>query len=264
MLKSVDYAASSISSLTFKEPERFRATVRNLAPGSKDFYLGDNYYVVRNGSMAGNGSIGNGSMGNWSMGNGLPVEEAYQFVGPQIAFLRNRVLNESRELAEFRGVWVDASFPTQLVVLNAFAVPGGLEIAQFVYGSLASVNKVVPPANPPYISFPVPPHTALFAPRDALAWAFLNADPTPLTNFTVRAADPAAPNNLRVLNGAIVGDAKVLAMSANCLLLIDSISRNVTLAAMPPSNGTNGSVPSNSSFTFENVTPLLANLSVGN
>jgi hypothetical protein len=172
------------------------------------------------------------------------VEQAYQFVGGDIIFLRDRILNESREVTDYRRTWVDDSFPNQLVVLDAFAVPGGLEVDQFVFGSMASVNKVVPPTTPPYISFPVPPQAALYAPEDTLAWVFLSSDPSPATNFTVITADPTSPNNTRIVNASAPGNITILAMSQNCLIFVDTLSQNVTVAAAsPPANGTNGTAP---------------------
>jgi hypothetical protein len=197
------------------------------------------------------------------------VEQAYQFVGGDIIFLRDRILNESREVTDYRRTWVDDSFPNQLVVLDAFVVPGGLEVDQFVFGSLASVNKVVPPTTPPYISFPLPPQAVLFAPEDTLAWVFLSSDPSPATNFTVITADPTAPNNTRIVNASAPGNITILAMSQNCLIFIDTLSQNVTVAAA--ANGTNGAVPNgtglngtaqNGPYAFENVTPLLSNFTI--
>ncbi len=83
VLKNVDYAASMIGNLTFKDPERFRRSVRNLAANNTDFYFGDNYYVLRN-ATAGNVT---------GLENTSFVESAYQFVGGQVVFLRDRILN---------------------------------------------------------------------------------------------------------------------------------------------------------------------------
>lgn len=127
VLKSIDYVASSIGPLTFQEPNRFQATVRNLRPDNMDYVFGDNYYVVRNAS-AGNNTGMNGTNGtNGTQPNVSFVEEAYQFVGNQVVYLRNRML-DGRELTDFRRIWIDTSYTNQLVVLNAFAVPAGVEI----------------------------------------------------------------------------------------------------------------------------------------
>jgi hypothetical protein len=261
LLQSVDYATSTISALTFKELERFRGTVRNLPPNNKNFFFGDNYYVVRNVSAA-NGTL---ILDNTSL-----VEEAYQFVGGDIIFLRNRILNETRELTDYRRTWVDDSFANQLVVLDAFAVPGGLEVDQFIFGSLGSVNKVVPPTTPPLFSFPIPPQAALYAPEDTLAWVFLSSDSTPGTNFTVITVDPMAPNNTLIVNGSAPGKITILAMSRNCLIFVDTLTQNVTVAAAANgingavANGTglNGTSPQNGPYAFENVTQLLASFTI--
>jgi hypothetical protein len=246
--------------------------------------------VVRNASGGNpNGPNGpNGTNGTNGTNSTLPpqnvsaVEQAYQFVGGDIIFLRDRILNESREFTDYRRTWIDDSFPNQLVVLDGYRVPGGLEINQFTFGSLASVNKVVPPTIPPFLTFPVSPQTVLFAPEDAFSWVLLNTDPTPVTNFTIISADPTAPNNIRMVNASVPGNISILAMSQNCMIFVDTISQNVTVAAAgPPTNGTNGtapnggpngtlpngsapngSAPQNGPFVFENITPLLANFSI--
>lgn len=55
------------------------------------------------------------------------VEEAYQFVGDKIIFLRNRLLN-GKEINDYRRTFVDVSNQNQLVVLNTYAIPNGLQI----------------------------------------------------------------------------------------------------------------------------------------
>ncbi len=127
------------------------------------------------------------------------------------------------------------------------------------------------PASPPFITLPVPPHTSRFVPRHGLAWVFLNSDNT-TTNFTIFSADPNAPNNTARQNGNIRGNARVLAMSDHCLILVDTISQNVTVVAspLPPQNGTNttnNTAPNNNtnaSLAYENVTPLLATITITN
>lgn len=71
--------------------------------GNKDFYFGDNYYIVRNTSGKTNDSS-------------YAVEEAYQFVGAKAVFLRNR--NLTAQLINSTMTLVDTSNKYQLVVLN--------------------------------------------------------------------------------------------------------------------------------------------------
>jgi hypothetical protein len=257
LLKSVDYAASSLSNLTFQDINHYQTTVQNLRPDNKDFYFGDIYYVIRNAS-AGNAS----GQPNISF-----VEEAYQFVGSQVVYLRNRLLN-GKELTDFKRMWVDTTFTNQLAVLDAYNVTGGLEVDQFLYGSLASINKVVPPTTPPYITFQIPAHTSQFIPMDSLTWVYLNSNSSN-TDYTIFTADAKSPNNLKAVNSSAMGSVQVLAMSNNCFLFIDTTNNTVKVATAPPANGTNSSSSANSSnssspFVYEDVTPLIANLSVTN
>ncbi len=85
LIKNVDYAASNISDCIFRDIDRFRRTVANLPPNNTDFYFGDNYYLVRNATGA-----------NTTVPNTSFVEAAYQFVGGDVIFLRDRILNDTR------------------------------------------------------------------------------------------------------------------------------------------------------------------------
>lgn len=49
--KTIDYAKLTVKNLTFQDPSRFFTTIRNIPPTNKDYYFGDNYYVLRNASV---------------------------------------------------------------------------------------------------------------------------------------------------------------------------------------------------------------------
>jgi hypothetical protein len=118
IFKSINFAKKTVGNLTFQEPARILATTRNIPPGNRDFCFGDNYYIIRNGSAV-NGSDPSPQ---------FAAEEAYQFVGDQIVFLRNRNLT-GKELTDYRRTFIDTYYQNQLVVLDTFVNPaGGLEI----------------------------------------------------------------------------------------------------------------------------------------
>lgn len=81
LLKSIDYNSLSFIDFIFQEKDRYLATIQNLRPDRVDFYLDDNYVVLRNGSANASG-----------MANTSYVEEAYQMVGNKVIYLRNRLL----------------------------------------------------------------------------------------------------------------------------------------------------------------------------
>ena len=143
LIKSIDVNTNTVSDLTFQEPNRFLTIINNVALDAPKFF-GDSFFVVRNDSAP-------------AIANTSYVEEAYQFVGNQAIFLKNRVLTAD-DTTNFLNTYVDSTNtnPNQLVVLNTYNVTEGLAIQQIPYGNLASVFKIVPPTTPPYISFAVP------------------------------------------------------------------------------------------------------------
>lgn len=136
IIKSIDPNTNAVSNLTFQDPKRILNTI-NMQMNAPKFF-GDYFFVVRNDSAA---PIANTSF----------VEEAYQYVGNQIIFLRNRIL-AANDSTGFVNTYIDPTTPNQLIVLDTFSVTDGLAIKQFVYGNIASVNKVIQPTTPPYIS----------------------------------------------------------------------------------------------------------------
>jgi hypothetical protein len=158
-------------------------------------------------------------------------------------------------------LYADTFYNNQLVILNTFNKTGAVEVDEFVFGSLAAINRVVPQATPPFISFTLPPFTNQFLPGQSLSWAFLNAGNVTgnNTNITILSANASAPNNIQSVNSTLPGNQKILVMNQNCFLLFDIISGNYTVATnAPPSNNSLGP------YQLEDITPLVANMSVGN
>lgn len=75
-------------------------------------------------------------------------------------------------------------------------------------------------------------------------------------------ADANSPNNLQVVNAAANGNMKVLTISGNCFIFVDTNTNNFTIAIAPPTNAntTNTTNP----FTYHDLTPLVANMSINN
>ena len=89
--------------------------------------------------------------------------------------MRDRLLNQNDTDGEHRVV-PDSYFTGKLIVLDAFMVPQGMRVDQYDYGSLASINRIVPPTAPYFIQFAIPPHTSIFKPKGSFEWVFLSTD----------------------------------------------------------------------------------------
>lgn len=124
--------------------------------------------------------------------------------------MRDRPLSQNDTNGEHR-VIPDGYFTNKLVVLDSFRVPQGLRVDQYEYGSLASINKIVPPAAPSFIQFTIPPHTSIFKNKGSLDWIFLNSDMN-RTDILALRPSKGAPNNLKANQFTVPGNQQFLAM----------------------------------------------------
>jgi hypothetical protein len=108
--------------------------------------------------------------------------------------LRNRNFATPKELNDYRMTFVDTFYQNQLVVLNAFALPNGLEIDEFIYGNLVSISRIIPAVTPPYITFTIPANSIPFVPKDSLSWVYQSAVAN-VTNLTIIKGNPNFTNN---------------------------------------------------------------------
>jgi hypothetical protein len=107
LLRSINWARETISSITFADQAKFDATNARLKADNFDIIVGDNFFVIRNQS-AYDASINATS---------VIVEEAYQYVGNQLVFLKHRNLTNADRVA-FKGIFIDDTVTTQLVTVN--------------------------------------------------------------------------------------------------------------------------------------------------
>lgn len=110
---------------------------------------------------------------------------------------------------------------------------------------------------------------------DALGWVYVNSNGSS-SNVMIVSGDYNATNHTKVISGEVMGNAKILAMSSSCFIFVDANNNTLTVAserpdnatgqAPPPNNtnATNGTNGTNGPFLFEDITPLVANLSVTN
>lgn len=124
--------------------------------------------------------------------------------------MRDRVINPNDTVGEHR-IFPDSYFTNKLIVIDAVRVPQGLRINQYDFGSMASINKIVPPAVSYFIQFAIPPHTSIFKPQGAFEWVFLNSD-TNKTDIMALHPSKGAPNNLKAHFFTVPGNQQMLAL----------------------------------------------------
>lgn len=199
LIKAVDATNNAVTDITFQEPFRFLTTINAVVVNSPKFFFGDSFFVVRNDST-------------FPIVNTAFVEEAYQFMGNQVFFLRNRVLT-AIDSTDFVNIYIDSTTPNQLIVLDTYSVANGLNIQQFIYGSISTVNKVLPSAPPAFISYSLPLGT-LFKPTaplptSPLSWIYINPGASS-TNITIFQSSPGLPNNVQINTNVLAGALSVL------------------------------------------------------
>ena len=244
LMRSIDPNSNSVSDLTFQEPKRFLATINNVAIDAPKAF-GDFYFVVRNDSAS-------------PIANTYLVEEAYQFVGNQIIYLRNRILT-SNDTTNFFKIYIDATKTTQLVVLNTFNVSAGLAIQQYLYGSIATVNKVIPPAIPSFIYFSASSVTKFTPtqnlPTDPLIWAFVT-NTSNTTTINVIQANSSFTNNIQSTNITLDGLLSVIIMNTNCFIVKNANYSNIKIVSFTAGNSSSSS--SSRSYRVDSISSLLA------
>lgn len=254
IIKSIDSNTNSVSNLTFQEPRRFLATIDAMPIDGPKFF-GDYFFVVRNDSA---NPIANTSF----------VEEAYQFVGSQVNFLRNRILT-SNDTTGFLNTYIDATIPNQLVVLDTYNVAEGVAIEQFLYGNIATVNKVVPPTIPAFISFVIASGGVAQTPAEPtspLSWVYVNPSGSN-TNITVVQTNSSFPNNVRINTNSLPGSLNVISMNSYCIITRDITNNSLSIASFPPAPANashTASANSSAPFVIQDINPLMANITLTN
>jgi hypothetical protein len=237
VVKSIDYTRNTVTDLIFQDTIHALTTIRGI-PGVGYFDFSDYFLVFRN------SSIERGVPG------GTPYEEAYQFVGSQIIFLRGRELT-GRELTDFQKIFVDSGITNKLIVLDSYNVTGGYEVEEFDFGSLSSMTKIVPTVTPPLSTFIIP-HTATDIPVDKFAWTFKETVGSD-TKFTAVRPNRNAPNNIEKTVATIPGSWNVIAQNERCKLLGDGTTISI-FRAVPNTTSLNKVADVQAAVAGQNVT----------
>lgn len=194
--KGVDYVANTVIDITFQDPAHYLTTLKGMN-GDNSFDFSDYFLVVRNTTNA--------------IPGGSYFEEAYQFVGSQVVFMRGRPL-AGRELTDFKKVVVDKFYSNKLIVLDTYNVTGGYEVVEYDFGNLAAMTKVIPTTPPPFLSFNIS-HSAISYPSDEFfTWTFKTAVGNS-SKFTIIRANRTAPNNTEITEFSLNGTWTLLAQN---------------------------------------------------
>ena len=120
-------------------------------------------------------------------------------------------------MTNYSKTFIDPYYQNQLVVLNTYANDNGFTVDEAVYGNLVAINRIVPVATPPFISFVPPTNTANFIPKGSLAWVYLNTVANN-TGLILMRANPNVTNNIQMINSNLGGDQSILAMNEKCII----------------------------------------------
>ena len=86
-----------------------------------------------------------------------------------------------------------------------------MRVDQYDYGSLASINKIIPPPAPYFIQFAIPPYTSIFKSKGSFEWVFLNTNMNK-TDILALHASKGAPSNLKAHQFTVPGNQQILAL----------------------------------------------------
>lgn len=209
VFKSVDFSSKVVNDIEFKSESFFsQETAAVPAFSEANYHLGENYLAVRN-------DITSNSSSTFQ-------ESAYQFFGSTLMYMRSRTLSAS-EVAKNRKIYVDDYFSDNLLVLdlyyNGLDNNKGYDIYSFSYGNLASTIKVIPPVDPPYLTFTPSAFTSSLLLQDSYIWVYTNIGASSST-ITVYQHDETADTHLsRGTSSTNTTAVSVLASSEKCLIV---------------------------------------------
>lgn len=155
------------------------------------------------------------------------------------------------------------------MVLDTYNVADGVAIEQFMYGNIASVNKVVVPATPPFISLVIAsggiPFTGPVEPTSPLTWIFANPS-AGNTNITIIQSNSSFPNNVKINTNLLPGTLSIISMNSYCIVTRDIANNSIYIASPPhPTNSSNLTASNTSApFAVQDITALLANITLTN
>ena len=137
-------------------------------------------------------------------------------------YMRSRTLSPS-EVTKNRKIYVDDYYSDNLLILdlyyNGLETNKGYDVYSFSYGNLASTIKVIPPVEPPYLTFTSSAFTSSLSLQDSYSWIYTSIGDTSST-VTVYKHDDSLDSHFAT--GSINLDTTsvtVLAASSQCLLV---------------------------------------------
>jgi len=115
IIKSINWVKGNVTNVNFTDFARFNATNARLRADNYDIVIGDNFAVIRNQS----------AYDASTPATSVIIEEAYQFVGNQLIYLRYRNLTAADRTA-FKRFFIDGSSNAQLTVVTIIDNGNGL------------------------------------------------------------------------------------------------------------------------------------------
>jgi hypothetical protein len=154
----------AVKDIDFKSESFFSQETAEVSTFSEaNYHLGENYLAVRNDVTPSSSSTFQ--------------ESAYQFFGSSLMYMRSRTLSSS-EVGKNRKIYVDDYFSDNLLILdlyyNGLDTNKGYDVYSFSYGNLASTIKVIPPVDPPYLTFTPSAFTSSASLQDSFGWFYTN------------------------------------------------------------------------------------------
>lgn len=249
LFRSIDWARATVTALTFADQAKIDATNARLRADNYDIIIGDNFVVIRNQS----------AYDASTPATSVIVEEAYQYIGTQLVFLRYRNLTNADRTA-FKNFFIDGAIAAQLTIVTAIDTGNGIEFSSFNYGNLASVNRVLPPTIPAYISFYIPANTALSRPVKGLGWIYKTISGNTTNSTYFRFSPNATGNVVSATEPVVAGSWSVVDGTANerCHIEKEATSPQYRMILREPVSATNSSLR----ITPISLTTLLAGATI--
>jgi len=249
LFRSIDWTKGTVTALAFADQAKIDATNARLRADNYDIIVGDNFVVIRNQS----------AYDASTPATSVIVEEAYQYVGTQLVFLRQRNLTNADRTA-FKNFFIDGAITAQLTIVTAIDTGNGIEFSSFSYGNLAAVNRVLPPTIPAYISFYIPANTALSRPVQGLGWIYKTISGNTTNSTYFRFSPNATGNVVSAPESGVAGSWSVIDGTANgrCHVEKEATSAQYRMVLREPVSPTNSSLR----ITPISLTSLLAGATI--
>lgn len=141
-------------------------------------------------------------------------------------YMRSRTLSPS-EVTKNRKIYVDDYYSDNLLILdlyyNGLDTNKGYDVYSFSYGNLASTIKVIPPFEPPYLTFTPSAFNSSLSLQDTYSWIYTSIGATS-SIVTVYKHDDSLDSHFATGSFNLdTTSVTVLATSQKCLLVSSSL-----------------------------------------